>query len=105
MWGNHTVSDQNDTESDEMRVDGGRATWRRVGDELVVLDLTDSTYLSINETGAAVWPLLEKGARREQLLDLILERFEVDRADAARDLDAFLADLRSRGLLVTPSGG
>lgn len=98
------MSEQIGTNDDRMTIDGARATWRRVGDTLVVLDLSDSTYLSINETGTAVWPLLERGATRDELLDGILDEFEVDRDDASRDLDAFLADLRQRKLLVTPSG-
>lgn len=98
------MSDQTDTTDDAIQVDGARATWRRVGDELVVLDLTDSSYLSVNDTGTAIWPLLERGATRNELLTEILNQFDVERTAAQSDLDNFLAELSARNLLITPAG-
>jgi hypothetical protein len=83
-----------------LRLNADRVTWRRVGDELVVLDLVGSAYLSVNDTGAAVWDLLDGGAARADLVAALLEAFEVDEATAASDIDEFIADLAGRGLLV-----
>ena len=75
--------------------------WRALGDEIVALDLETSTYLTVNDVGATVWPLLAEGATRREMLDAVLARFAVDEATAGRDLDAFVGDLRARGLLAT----
>ena len=83
-----------------VRLNADRVTWRRVGDELVVLDLVASAYLSVNDTGAAVWELLDRGSPRVDLVAALLEAFEVDEATAASDVDEFIADLSGRGLLV-----
>ena len=71
--------------------------WRRVDHEVVLLDGT--RYLSVNATGAELWPLLEAGADRDALVDRLRERFGLDRAHAAADVDGFTARLRDLGLL------
>lgn len=73
------------------------ASWRAVEDEVVVLT-ADERYLGVNPTGAALWKALGEGATREQLHALLVEA-GADDALATRDVEAFLADLRTRGLL------
>lgn len=98
------MSDQKDALNGILQVDGARATWRRVGNELVILDLTDSSYLSVNDSGTAIWPMLEVGATRSDMVAAILDQFDVERETAETDLDGFLTDLSDRKLLITPSG-
>jgi hypothetical protein len=74
--------------------------WTEIDDEVVVLDLRDSTYLSVNRTGAALWTALAEGSTRGALLARLRERFDVDEAAAERGLDDFLALVRERGLLA-----
>jgi hypothetical protein len=73
--------------------------WARLDGEIVALDLRGERYLSLNRTGAALWAGLASGATREELLDRLVENFSADRETAARDLDAFLENARSLGLL------
>lgn len=67
--------------------------------QVVLLDLRTSTYLLVNETGTVLLPLLLRGADRTELLDVLLETFDVaaDRAEA--DLEVFLAELRGLDLV------
>jgi hypothetical protein len=67
--------------------------WRQVGDEVMVLDLATSQYLSVNPTGSVLWPLLVEGSRRDDLVRELVEHFEVDEATAAADTEAFLSSL------------
>ncbi len=73
--------------------------WRRVGDEVVILDLRAREYFSLNETGTALWPLLERGSSREELVAELQTAFGVSAETAAQDVDAFVADLRERALV------
>ena len=73
--------------------------WTEIDGEVVVLDLRESKYLSINRTGAAVWTALVEGATRDALLETLQARFDVDQPTAAEGLDAFLDVARERGLL------
>ena len=51
--------------------------WKRLGEEIVALDLRSSEYLAINRTGTAIWDLLLEGAFEEELSALVAERFSV----------------------------
>jgi Coenzyme PQQ synthesis protein D (PqqD) len=85
--------------SGTLRIRAGALEWREAEGEIVALDLRTSTYLAVNRTGASLWPALIEGASREQLVATLEQGFEVDRARAERDLDAFLKLLRDQDLL------
>lgn len=73
--------------------------WRTVGEDTVVLDLDGSEYISINASATVLWPLLAAGATRASLAAALTDRFGLDKETADRDVDAFVAWLRARGLL------
>ncbi|MBW3557090.1 MAG: PqqD family protein [Actinobacteria bacterium] len=73
--------------------------WREVEGQVVVLDRAGSVYLAVNAAGAALWPAIVEGATRSQLVQVLLDTFDVERARAERDVDVFVASLAERGLL------
>ena len=82
-----------------MRLRRDGLIWRRAGDDLIVLDLDSSQYLSANDSAAAVWEALADGASREELVALLCRRFEVEEDVARADVDHLLQSLRSEGLI------
>lgn len=56
--------------------------------------------ISTSETGATIVQALGKEVTRPELLELILDTFEIDRDTAERDLDEFLSQLKKLNLLV-----
>lgn len=86
--------------SETLRLRADEVTWRSVESEIVVLDQRNSTYLAVNETGSVLWPLLAEGATRPQLAAELVERFGIDEARAATDVEAFLEFLAGRDLLA-----
>ena len=73
--------------------------WREVEGEVVALDLRQNAYVGVNRTGAVLWNALASGATPEQLVALLVERFDVDRGRAGADADEFLQQLADRDLL------
>ena len=55
--------------------------------------------MSLNETGAYLWRFLENGAERQDLMDALLREYDTDAETAAKDVDAFLAQLREKALI------
>jgi hypothetical protein len=53
----------------------------------------------INASGATLWPSLVEGATREELVQQLVDRYDLAAGDAAADVDAFLDSLASRSLL------
>lgn len=65
----------------------------------MVLDGRTWEYISVNETGRALWDLLVEGTTREGLVAFLLENYEVSLEMAQADVEAFLATLRDKDLL------
>ena len=82
-----------------LRLRVGAVEWREVDGEVVALDLTSSSYLAVNPSGAVLWPALDAGTTREMLVSRLVEAFEIPQGQASRDVDAFLSELRRLGLL------
>lgn len=55
--------------------------------------------LRLNGSGGLLWDVLVEGANREALVTALLDTYEVDRATAEGDADAFVATLREAGVL------
>ena len=67
--------------------------------EAVLLNLRDKNYYRLNETASLVWKALEERATRDVIVDRLVESYEVDKSDAAAEVDRILDDLLAKGLL------
>jgi hypothetical protein len=74
--------------------------WRAIEGEVVAVDMRTSSYLGANPSGALLWRALAEGASRDDLVELLVGRFGINRARAGKDTDAFLGRLRAEGLLA-----
>jgi hypothetical protein len=73
---------------------------RRVGEEYFLLTTGDATLHNIRESGIFIFEAIEKGADRDEILDGLVEEFDVDREQAAADLDEFLRELKEKGIIT-----
>lgn len=77
---------------------------RQVMDVYVVLGIGSEAYtpnqiMSVNETGAFLWGLLEKGTEKPELVDGLTKEYDVDAETADKDVDAFLNQLWEKALI------
>lgn len=56
--------------------------------------------VTLSESGLLLWQRLQTDCTREDLVSALLAEYEVDRATAAADVDAFLAQMETVGILV-----
>ena len=82
-----------------LRLRDADLAWRTVDDEMIAIDVRESTYLTANDTGALLWTALAAGTTKEALADSLVSAYGIDAGTAAADVDRFLTDLRERGLL------
>jgi hypothetical protein len=80
-------------------------TLRKVADEHIVIPTGGNIdkfggAVVLSEVAAFIFEQLQQPVSREDLLALVLAEFDVDRATAAADLDALLAQLRELELLL-----
>jgi hypothetical protein len=82
-----------------LRIREPRVAWRRVVDDMVLLDVDESVYHGLNRTGALVWEGLAEHGTVGELIDRVARTYP-DGADAsARDVPAFLRALLDAGLI------
>jgi len=75
--------------------------WRTVGDELVVLELPTSTYLTLNASARYLWDELVAGASASSLVEALCTRYGIPQDRARADVESFLATLFDRKLVVS----
>lgn len=57
------------------------------------------SVIRLNETGAFLWNLLEKGATKEDMLKDILDEYDVSAEIASADIDTFILKLNDAGII------
>lgn len=60
-----------------------------------------SRVININEAGAGLFRLLEKGTTQEAMVQSLTQNYDIDPATAAADVAKFLEKARANGLLET----
>ena len=69
------------------------------GDEIVVLNLRDGVYYTLDEVAARVWTLIASPASVSSIRDAIVAEYEVELDRCERDVRALLQTLASHGLV------
>jgi hypothetical protein len=75
---------------------------RRVGEEVVLVNLRTNQVFALNETGARFWELLAEGRSRDQIEQELLVEFQVESERLAQEIDELLVALE-RENMVRPS--
>ncbi|PWM71546.1 MAG: PqqD family protein [Bacillota bacterium] len=77
---------------------------RKVGDSDIVVATGKAVkhfngYITLNETGRFLWDLLGRDVAETELVDKMLEEYDVERETAERDVKNFLNVLAENGIL------
>jgi Coenzyme PQQ synthesis protein D (PqqD) len=58
-----------------------------------------ASIFSLNPVASAIWEAVAKPARTDQIIDRITQQFEGETDEIQRDVESFLSDLQSAGLV------
>ncbi len=77
---------------------------RKISDSYVVVPVGDSVVdfsglINLNESGAILFKLLQKGAEETDLVDALLNEYNVDREVAEADVKKFVAKVKDADIL------
>lgn len=72
---------------------------RKVADSYVVVPVNSLTLdfngvINLNETGAFLFEQLQKGIEKEELVEKMLDEYDVTREKASADIDLFINKLK-----------
>ena len=78
---------------------------RHVADEYILMPTGDNiaTFkgtILLNEVSALIWEKLQKPVLKADLLQAVLDEFEVEKAVASADLDVLLKKLKGFGVIT-----
>lgn len=77
---------------------------RKVADTYVVVPVNSLTLdfngiINLNETGAFLFEHLQKGATKEELLERLLEEYDVSKQKASSDIGKFIEKVKEADIL------
>ncbi len=74
--------------------------WQEMDDQILVLLPKKNTVHELNATASFLWKNIDGARTPEDLLNLLMDEFEVAREEASQDLAAFVNEMKTQGLLV-----
>ena len=73
-------------------------------EEAVVLDVNSGIYYGLNEVGARVMVLLKEPTSLSDIVNAMLQEYEVEGEQLKRDLMAFLQEMKDQQLIRIKNG-
>jgi len=73
--------------------------FQEVSGETVLLDLDSESYFGLDEIGTRIWKLLNDETSAGEMVDALLEEYEVERETLEVDVAELLENLLEAGLI------
>jgi hypothetical protein len=86
--------------SDPVYLKNQEFIWSELGGEAVLLNVTSGDYFGLNEVGLSFWEKVDGHSSMSQIVTRMLEEYEVEKAELARDLNELASQMESNGLLA-----
>jgi hypothetical protein len=90
-------------DEDSIYVPTRNAAYRRIGEEVVIVDTANNRMMTLNNAGSVIWMMLD-GSSVGEIADAVVRSFRVNRARAIEDVIAFLGEMKARGLVAAQPG-
>lgn len=73
--------------------------FQEVSGEAVLLDLKSEQYFGLDKVGTHIWHLLNENLPEENIIERLLQQYEVDRSTLEVDVSQLLDQLEKAGLV------
>lgn len=74
-------------------------SWRRLGDEVVIVHLRTNQIYRLNRTAARFWELVAEGSDRATAERVLAEEFDVGDDELRQETTSLVSELSNEGLL------
>lgn len=75
--------------------------FNEVDGELVMMNLENGAYVSLNESGKSIWHILETPKNANEIIELLLQEFEVSPEVCSLEVHDFLAKMLDKNVVIT----
>ncbi|MCU0458724.1 MAG: PqqD family peptide modification chaperone [Bacteroidales bacterium] len=76
----------------------------RLGDELVMMDIDQGKYFSLNPVATRIWDLLEKPLTIDELCLILMSEYNVEPERCRLDVNEYLSVMVRMGLVQNSEG-
>ena len=90
--------DDIDLDTHVKRAEGFRTA--AVQNDLMMLNIEQSAYYSMDSIGAEIWSMLESPRSVRELAERLQQRYAVTPEQCQQDVLAFLQEMRANGMIV-----
>lgn len=70
------------------------------GDEMMLMNLETGDYIGLNSVSADIWRQAEKQTTVQQIIDHLLEQYDVEEAVCKTEVIAVMQQMLEKGLLI-----
>ena len=68
--------------------------------EILLLSLQTNNYYGMDEIASRVWMLMEQPIRVADLIDVLLEEYDIERTECLSDVCVFLSNMEEEGIIL-----
>jgi len=73
----------------------------KIDEDVVLMSIDEGFYFTLEPVGSRIWELLsEKPATLEELVNQLMEEYEVDKETCMKDVQEFIDDMASKKLII-----
>lgn len=78
----------------------GQGVFSDLGEESVIMHVTEGVYYGLNKVSASIWKNIQEPIPFSDLIDLLLEQYEVERSACEEDTRSLLLQLHQKDLVT-----
>ena len=71
-----------------------------LGEEIVMMNTDNGDYIGVNNVGSDIWNLLTEPMRVDQLLEKVIDIYDVSPEDGKVEVDAFVARMLKQEMII-----
>jgi len=75
--------------------------WKKVDDEIVMVDPKKDDYSYLNSTATDIWVLIDKGVDSDEIIEILAAEYDMDVKAVKADVTKLLKELAKEGY-ITP---
>jgi len=72
-----------------------------LGKEVVMMDIDNGNYIGLNETGKAIWDMIDEPVKVSDLVDKLLAQYNIDKEQCSNDTLECLNKMEDQKLIAT----
>ena len=72
--------------------------------EVVILNMNDDVYYGLDQVGGRIWTLIQEPITFGEIIQTLLEEFDVEYQQCSEDVLALFEDMLSNGLIGIQNG-